>query len=141
VHAATPNTLYEAAGGGFAESEDFGESWAAADAGIKHRYVWGLAVDREDPTLLYVSAATGPGRAHGAGFSDAAIYRRSGGRWEPVIEHLAEFPYALAADPDTPGALYAGLGDGAILRSSDAGASWNEVARAPGLDALAAVAT
>jgi photosystem II stability/assembly factor-like uncharacterized protein len=141
VHAATPNTLYEAAGGGFAESEDFGESWAAADAGIKHRYVWGLAVDREDPTLLYVSAATGPGRAHGAGFSDAAIYRRSGGRWEPVVEHLAEFPYALAADPDTPGALYAGLGDGAILRSSDAGASWNEVARAPGLDALAAVTT
>jgi photosystem II stability/assembly factor-like uncharacterized protein len=141
VHATTPNTLYEAAGGGFAESEDFGESWAAADAGMKHRYVWGLAVDREDPTLLYVSAATGPGRAHGAGFSDAAIYRRSGGRWEPVVEHLAEFPYALAADPDTPGALYAGLGDGAILRSSDAGASWNEVARAPGLDALAAVAT
>ena len=141
AHAATPNTLYEAAGGGFAESEDFGESWAAADVGIKHRYVWGLAVDREDPTLLYVSAATGPGRAHGAGFSDAAIYRRSGGRWEPVVEHLAEFPYALVADPDTPGALYAGLGDGTILHSSDAGASWNEVARAPGLDALAAVAT
>jgi photosystem II stability/assembly factor-like uncharacterized protein len=140
THAAAPEMLYEAAGGGFAESKDFGESWVAADTGIAHRYVWGLAVDREDPTLLYVSAATGPGRAHSSGFSDAAIYRRStGGRWEPVIERLAGFPYALAADPDAPDALYTGFGDGRILHSPDAGANWNEVARVPGLEALAAV--
>jgi hypothetical protein len=99
-------------------------------------------VDREDPTLLYVSAAAGPGRAHGGGSSDATIYRRSGAqRWEAVLEHLAEFPYALAADPERSGALYAGLGDGKILCSSDAGTSWNELARAPGLDALAVVPT
>ena len=141
THVAAPETLYEAAGGGFAESEDFGESWVAADTGIAHRYVWGLAVDRDDPALLYVSAAEGPGRAHGSGFSDAAIYRRNAsGRWEPVIERLAGFPYALAADPDTPGALYVGFGDGRILHSPDAGSSWDEVAQAPGLDALAAVA-
>ena len=140
THAATPEMVYEAAGGGFAESGDFGESWAAADAGIRHRYVWGLAVDREDPALLYVSAAAGPGRAHGSGSSDAAVYRRAGGRWEAVTEHLAAFPYALAADPGQPGALYAGFGDGKILYSPDAGASWNEVARVPGVAALAAVA-
>ena len=139
THTEAPETFYEAAGGGFAESKDFGESWAAADTGITHRYVWGLAVDREDPTLLYVSAATGPGRAHRSGFSDAVIYRRSADRWEPAVEHLAGFPYALAADPEASGALYAGLGDGRILHSSDAGASWDEVARVPGLDALAAV--
>ena len=141
THVSAPATLYEAAGGGFAESKDFGESWTATDAGIAHRYVWGLAVDRDDPALLYVSAAEGPGRAHSSGFSDAAIYRRNASsRWEPVIEHLAEFPYALVADPDTTGALYAGFGDGSILRSSNAGSSWDEVAQAPGLDALAAVA-
>ena len=76
THGGAPNTVYEAAGGGFAQSEDFGDSWAAADEGLAQRYVWGLAVDREDPTLLYVSAAMGPGRAHGGGSSDAAIYRR-----------------------------------------------------------------
>jgi photosystem II stability/assembly factor-like uncharacterized protein len=140
THATTPEMIYEAAGGGFAESGDFGESWTAADAGIRHRYVWGLAVDREDPTLLYVSAAAGPGRAHGSGFSDAAVYRREGDRWETVMEHLAEFPYALAADPDQPGALYAGFGDGRILYSPDAGSSWGEVAHVPGVAALAAVA-
>jgi len=141
-HAATPNSLYEAAGGGFAESRDFGESWEAADAGIEHRYVWGLAVDREDPTLLYASAASGPGRAHGNGFSGAAIYRRrGGGRLESVVERLAESPYALVADPEMSGALYADFGDGSIAYSPDKGASWHEVARVPGLDALAMVAT
>jgi photosystem II stability/assembly factor-like uncharacterized protein len=140
AHAAAPEVVYEAAGGGFAESRDFGERWAAADEGLKHRYVWGLAVDREDPTLLYVSAAPGPGRAHGNGFSDATIYRRrEAGRWEPVLEGLAEFPYAIVADPEASGALYAGFGDGSIIYSRDAGASWDEVARIPGVDDLTAV--
>jgi photosystem II stability/assembly factor-like uncharacterized protein len=142
THPSAPNTVYEAAGDGFAESEDFGERWAAADTGLEHRYVWGLTTDRDDPALIYVSAAAGPRQAHGSGFSDAAIYRRSsGGRWEAVADRLAEFPYALVADPEIPGALYAGFGDGRILHSSDAGTSWNEVAQAPGLDALAVVPT
>jgi photosystem II stability/assembly factor-like uncharacterized protein len=140
AHPAAPQTLYEAAGGGFAESGNFGESWEAADAGMGRRYVWGLAVDSEDPTLVYASAASGPGRAHGAGFSDAAIYRRRAGeRWEAVLEGLRAFPYALCADPEVPGALYAGLGDGRILHSQDAGEGWDEVARVPALDALVAV--
>jgi photosystem II stability/assembly factor-like uncharacterized protein len=140
THAAAPTIVYEAAGGGFAESEDFGESWAAADTGLEHRYVWALAADRDDPALIYVSAAAGPGQAHGSGFSDAAIYRRSSaGRWEAVADRLAEFPYALVADPETPGALYAGFGDGRILYSANAGTSWDEAARVPGLDALTVV--
>jgi photosystem II stability/assembly factor-like uncharacterized protein len=140
AHAAAPETIYEAAGGGFAESGDFGESWEASDSGMDRLYVWGLAVDREDPTLVYASAAPGPGRAHGPGFSDAAIYRReAGGRWEAVLEDLAAFPYALRADPEAPGTLYAGLGDGKILHTADAGKSWVEVAEVPALDALAAV--
>ena len=142
AHPAAPETLYEAAGGGFAQSGNSGESWSASDERLGHRYVWGLAVDCADPELVYVSAAQGPGRAHGSGSSDAAIYRwRGGERWEPVLENLAEFPYALSADPATPGALYAGLGDGTILRSSDAGESWVEVVQVPELEALAAVAT
>ncbi len=142
AHAAAPNTLYEAAGGGYAESEDFGESWVAADEGLKHHYVWGLAVDRDDPTLLYVSAAFGPGRAHGGDFSDAAIYRRRAkGRWEPVVEHLSEFPYTLVGDPEKPGALYAGFGNGRIVYSHNAGENWDDISYVPGVDALAVVAT
>src|SRR3712207_3838336 len=43
AHAAPPEPLYGAAGGGFAESTAWGESWASADPGITRRYVWGLA--------------------------------------------------------------------------------------------------
>jgi photosystem II stability/assembly factor-like uncharacterized protein len=141
AHPTSPATLYEAGGGGFAESEDFGDSWRGADEGMGLHYTWGLAVDSEDPSLVYASAASGPMRAHGGGFSGAAIYRRrEGGTWETLVEDLAAFPYALVADPGAPGALYAGFGDGEILRSPDTGESWDEVARTPGgLAALAAV--
>ncbi len=142
AHPVATETLYEAGGGGFAESGDFGDSWTAADEGMGLHYAWGLAVDSEDPALVYASAASGPMQAHGPGPSGAAIYRRrDGGRWEEVLEGLVAFPYALAADPETPGVLYAGLGDGSILRTPDSGESWDEMAGTPGgLAALAVVA-
>jgi photosystem II stability/assembly factor-like uncharacterized protein len=140
AHPVASEVLYEAAGDGFAESEDFGENWEQTGAGMRHGYVWGLAVDVENPDLVYTSAAPGPYRAHTPVFSDAEIYRRrAGGRWETVLEGLAAFPYALCADPANPGALYAGFGDGRILHSRDAGESWSEVASAPSVSALAAV--
>src|SRR5215218_7890340 len=141
AHQKAPELLYEAGGGGFAQSTDFGESWEAADGGMDLHYVWGLVADTQDPSLVYTSAASGPGRAHGGAPSNASIYRRSAeGRWQPVLESLAAFPYALCQDPRTPGALYAGLGDGTILHGTDAGANWEEVTRvASGLQALVAV--
>jgi photosystem II stability/assembly factor-like uncharacterized protein len=58
------------------------------------------------------------------------------------LEGLAAFPYALCADPEAPGTVYAGLGDGTILRSRDSGEGWEEIASVPaGLQALAVVAT
>jgi photosystem II stability/assembly factor-like uncharacterized protein len=140
-HPGAPELLYEAGGGGFAQSTDFGESWEGADGGMDLHYVWGLAADAEDPSLVYASAASGPYQAHGRGSSNATIYRRSGNeRWQPVLEGLAAFPYALCQDPETPGTLYAGLGDGMILRGTNAGESWEEVTQvASGLQALLAV--
>jgi len=141
AHPGAPELLYEAGGGGFAQSTDFGETWEGADGGMDLHYVWGLAADAEDPSLVYTSAASGPGRAHGGGSSNATIYRRLGsGQWQAVLEGLAEFPYALCPDPETQRTLYAGLGDGTILRGTDAGAEWEETARvASGLQALAAI--
>ena len=49
AHPSSPEALYEAGGGGFAESGNFGDSWRAADDGMGLHYVWGLAVDSEDP--------------------------------------------------------------------------------------------
>jgi photosystem II stability/assembly factor-like uncharacterized protein len=141
AHPEAPELLYEAGGGGFARSTDFGDSWESVDEGMGLHYVWGLAVDAEDPSLIYASAASGPGRAHGGGASGAIIYRRTGnGRWQAALEGLSAFPYALCPDPEAPGAVYAGLGDGTILRGTEEGESWEEVARVSrGLQALAVV--
>jgi len=141
AHPEAPELLYEAGGGGFARSTDFGDSWESVDEGMGLHYVWGLAVDAEDPSLVYASAASGPGRAHGGGASGAIIYRRTGnGRWQAALEGLDAFPYALCPDPEAPGTVYAGLGDGTILRGAEVGESWEEVARVSrGLQALAVV--
>jgi photosystem II stability/assembly factor-like uncharacterized protein len=141
AHPEATELLYEAGGGGFAQSTDFGESWEGADEGMGLHYVWGLAADAEDPSLVYASAASGPYQAHGRGSSNATIYRRIGEEpWQASLEGLDAFPYALCPDPETSGILYAGLGDGTILRGTEAGESWEEIARVPpGLEALAAV--
>ena len=143
AHPEAAELLYEAGGGGFAQSTDFGESWEGADEGMGLHYVWGLAADAEDPSLVYASAASGPYQAHGRGSSNATIYRRIGEEpWQASLEGLDAFPYALCPDPETSGILYAGLGDGTILRGTEAGESWEEIARVPpGLEALAAVST
>lgn len=130
THPELPSTVFEAGGTGFAESEDFGDSWRQSTKGLAHRYAWGLAVS---PETMYISAASGPGRAHGKGFSDAAIYERRSGRWAPILEHLREFPYALATD--SSGSLYAGFGGGDIHIKENG--SWRKLASVPGgLDAL-----
>jgi hypothetical protein len=141
AHPEAPELIYEAGGGGFARSTNFGDSWEPVDGGMGLHYVWGLAMDAEDPSCVYASAASGPYRAHGQGASGAAIYRRLGDEpWQAALEDLDEFPYALCPDPEVQGAVFAGLGDGTILRGEDAGESWEEVARvSPGLDALVAV--
>jgi photosystem II stability/assembly factor-like uncharacterized protein len=143
AHSEAPELIYEAGGGGFARSADFGDSWESVDGGMGLHYVWGLAVDTEDPSLVYASAAPGPYRAHGRGTSGAAIYRKLGNEpWQATLEGFDDFPYALCADPEAQGIVYAGLGNGTILRGEEAGGSWEEVARvSPGLDALAAVST
>lgn len=130
AHPAAPGLAYEAGGGGFAESRSFGDNWEVRNEGLRHRYAWGLAVVPEDPGLVYLSAASGPGRAHGRGFSGAAIYVRRGARWEALLEDLPAFPYALATAPGEAGSLYVGFGDGRVCRLR--GGELREIASVPG---------
>jgi len=78
THPDAPNLVYAAAGDGFAESGDRGDSWRVVDRGLDHGYVWGLAVDPGDPETALVSAASGAGAAHSRR-GEAYLYRRSVG--------------------------------------------------------------
>ena len=123
-HPAAPGRAYEAAGGGTAWSRDGGHSWRRADAGRDRHYTWALALDPDDPDRWWVSAASGPWRAHGGHDTRARIYRWDGA-WEATTGDLDAFPYALLM---RGGVLYAGLGDGRLLSSPDGGDTWTELA-------------
>ncbi|MGM0447497.1 MAG: hypothetical protein ACQERM_04480 [Methanobacteriota archaeon] len=76
TNADASDRVYAAAGDGFAESDDRGDSWRVRDAGLDHRYVWGLAVDPGDPDTALVSAAEGATAAHRRGEAYLYRYRR-----------------------------------------------------------------
>jgi hypothetical protein len=138
AHPRSPGRLYSAAGDGFGmagrgynESRDGGDSWDRPDAGLRHQYLVGLAVDPADPDTIVVSAATSPFSAYAAAQGDATVYRRSGeGPWQEVRDGLPE-PVGttramLAANPAEPGVFYAATNRG-VYRSADAGVRWERL--------------
>lgn len=146
THPAMPDRVYEAAGGGVALSDDAGKTWRPADDGMDRHYAWGLAVDAEDPDLWYVSASFGAREAHGGnGDAQAIIYRKHGeAPWQALgggssgLEQPLPFmPYALLAPRGQPGRLVAGLQNGDLLVTDDAGESWRRLET--GLSAILAL--
>jgi photosystem II stability/assembly factor-like uncharacterized protein len=85
THPDAPGRAYCAAGDGYAETVDGGETWAYPQEGLGHRYCWSVVVDPADPDHRLLSAARGPMTAHSAASADSYVYRRRGaGSWEPV---------------------------------------------------------
>lgn len=145
THPDAPDRVYAAAGDGFAESDDRGDSWRVRDAGLDHGYVWGLAVDPGDPDTALVSAAESATAAHRRGEAYLYRYRRGGeedeeeGAAEPpsntgAFERLDDrgFPTGegtyravLAAGP-TAGTIWA-LSNRGLFVTRDAGDSFEQV--------------
>ncbi|HEX5414501.1 MAG TPA: hypothetical protein VFZ25_02470 [Chloroflexota bacterium] len=125
-----PGHLFEAAGGGFAESRDGGATWQRDDNGLPWHYLWGLAVDPADPATLVVSVSPGARQAHhGREWAESTLCRRVGdGPWQEVRDGLPErrgtFAYVLAAHDAEPHTFYAAPHQGELYRSADAGLSW-----------------
>jgi photosystem II stability/assembly factor-like uncharacterized protein len=129
THPAAPGRVYEVAGGGFAESRDGGATWTGFDIGLRHHYLWGLAIDSSDPETMVITAARGPGQAHTREHAEAFLYRRGTGEiWTQVTSGLPNprgtraFP--LAAHPELGGVFFAVMHTGDLFRSSDGGMNW-----------------
>ena len=123
-----PGLVFEAAGGGFAESRDGGESWRRFDEGLVHSYLWGLAADPASPNTMIVSASPGPRAAHEDAHAEALLHRRVGdGAWKPVESGLpapaGTRAYLLASHAGEPGVFYA-VTRQEIYRSNNSGLSW-----------------
>jgi hypothetical protein len=128
THPDAPGRLYSAAGDGYFESQDGGDTWSRPMDGLRHRYLVGVAVDRGDPDTVVVSAASGPHVAYSPRRAEAYVYRRSaGGPFELAMAGLPEgrgtVASRLASDPDEAGLFYAANNHG-LFRSLDGGRSW-----------------
>jgi photosystem II stability/assembly factor-like uncharacterized protein len=133
THPDAPGRVYAAAGDGYADSDDGGDSWAHPQAGLDRRYVWSVAVPRADPDLVVVSAARGARAAHDPD-GTAAVYRRrigasgpDAGRWELAMDGLP------GPDGTARPVLAAGRGERLYALSnhglyrSERGADWDQL--------------
>ncbi|MFB6094680.1 MAG: WD40/YVTN/BNR-like repeat-containing protein [Halanaeroarchaeum sp.] len=127
THPDRPGHVWCAAGDGYAESDDGGDTWYSPDAGLGDEYCWSVAVDPGDPETAVLSAAAGPRAAHRSASADSTVHRRSGdGGWRPVDglpTGEGVLRYVLAPGV-APGTFYAASNTG-LFGSDDGGVSWD----------------
>jgi len=127
THRRARGRVYSAAGDGYFQSDDGGDSWVNSEDGLRHRYLVGVAADPVDPDTVVVSAASGPGVAYSAQRADATVYRRTGD--DPFVPAMNGLPPArgtvasLFAVESRTGVIFAANNHGAF-RSADGGRSW-----------------
>ncbi|QCJ47199.1 MULTISPECIES: WD40/YVTN/BNR-like repeat-containing protein [Haloprofundus] len=127
THPDAPDRVWSAAGDGYAESDDGGETWDHPQEGLDHRYCWSVAVGREARNVL-VSAASGARSAHNADAAESYVYRRRKGenwtRLDGLPTGKGVTRPVLATDDN--GSFYA-LSNRGLFRSQNSGKSWNRV--------------
>jgi hypothetical protein len=141
THKKMPGWLYSAAGDGYFESYDYGKTWKRSVAGLDdYDYLFGLAVDSDDPKTVIVSASQWPYKAYSLEDAESVIYKRTLSyvgdaatsnddeeEWKLVSNGLPEprgtLISTLAANPRFAGEFYAASNRG-IFCSSDSGISW-----------------
>jgi photosystem II stability/assembly factor-like uncharacterized protein len=148
THPLAPGRIYSAAGDGYFESTDAGDSWRSPEDGLKHCYLVDVALDPANPDTVIVSATDGPGSAYSPRHAEAYVYRKTGfKRWEQAMSGLPEAKGTtvsrFATHAGEPGVIYAANNRG-VFRTDDAGRSWKaldlpwpEPGLADGVEALA----
>jgi BNR/Asp-box repeat len=126
THAGAPGRLYSAAGDGYFESTDGGETWRRDVGGLSHRYLVGVGVAPGDQETVMVSASSGPWTAYSPRRAETFVYRRAHrGAWEAAagLATGAGTTVTHFAATGTPGKLY-GANNRGVFRTEDGGARW-----------------
>lgn len=140
THRKAPGRLYSAAGNGYFESQEYGNSWERLVEGLgQHTYLWSIAVDSDDPQNMIVSAASNALKAHYRD-PESFVYRccssdsyddsgeRRGGRWTLATNGLPESKGTIISiiesNPKIKDEFYC-LNNKGIYCSKDSGISWD----------------
>jgi photosystem II stability/assembly factor-like uncharacterized protein len=77
THKQAPQRLYSAAGDGYFESQDYGNTWHKSVKGLgNHTYLYGVAVNSANPQNILVSAASNAWKSHSIHDLETFVYRR-----------------------------------------------------------------
>jgi len=131
AHRNAPGRLYSAAGDGYFESLDDGDSWRRVMEGLEHGYCWSVAVSRSDPDTVLLTAAKSPRAAHSKKFANSGVYRRSAHEpWSKAMDGLPDpegrrVPVIARSDIE-PGVFYLASED-ELYRSANSGAEWQKL--------------
>ncbi|MGH7932659.1 MAG: WD40/YVTN/BNR-like repeat-containing protein [Candidatus Binataceae bacterium] len=120
--------------GGLMLSRDGGSTWERRDSGIIHNDIYSLAATRLGGRLR-LFAGTEPAHFYasddrGLNWREMPALRAVPGvpRWTfPAPPHIGHVKYISIA-PDDPATVYACIEQGGMLKSTDAGETWNELA-------------
>jgi photosystem II stability/assembly factor-like uncharacterized protein len=132
THPKAPKRLYSSAGDGYFESFDYGEKWVRPMEGLRHDYLFGLAVDSSNPEIVIVSSSNGPSRSYVTENAETYVYRKDADSngWKPVTDGLPEprgsTIMSIASNVKTSGEFYAVNNHGLFL-STDSGNSWEKL--------------
>ncbi|WP_331236017.1 WD40/YVTN/BNR-like repeat-containing protein [Natronorarus salvus] len=127
THPELPDRVWSAAGDGYAESHDGGETWDRPQEGLDHRYCWSVVPVPDDPETTLLSSASGANAAHRVG--ESYLYRRRDGEpWERLDDRgipTGEGTYRAVLATAGAG-VYAATNHG-IHQSEDGGDSWDRL--------------
>jgi len=119
-----PNTVFvNNYGGGNFISTDGGESWENCSQGYTGAHLHDIAVDRNNPALVYTIGRSGP-----------FVSQNSGAKWKGLAFNPASFPewYAVALNPqNSQEVIISTEHEGVLLRSTDGGKTWAKVFEHP----------
>jgi photosystem II stability/assembly factor-like uncharacterized protein len=132
VHAKAPSRLYSAAGDGYYESLDGGDTWQRVEDGLEHRYCWNIAVDAGDPDTRVLTSSRSAYQAHDIEAAQTFVYRRTGKEpWREVREGLSSPQgrrVAVVASSTNESGVFYLAAEGDLFRSADGGETWQQMA-------------
>ncbi|MFQ5997154.1 MAG: hypothetical protein ACE5LA_06000, partial [Dehalococcoidales bacterium] len=101
------------------KTTDGGKSWGPINSGLRSRFVRSLAIDPQDPEVIYL------------GTGDGELYRSEDGgknwKWSSAGMNPGESITAIAVDPAQPSVVYAGSIASGVYLSQDSGETWRQI--------------
>jgi photosystem II stability/assembly factor-like uncharacterized protein len=135
THKKAPQRLYSAAGDGYFESFDYGNTWERIVEGLgPHTYLYGIAVNHSDPQNTIVSASSNAWKSHAIQDLETFVYRRNPDEkskgWVRSFDGLPEpkgtVISILESNPKNKDEFYC-LNNRGIFFSTNSGKSWKSL--------------